>query len=96
MLGTTGPTIVLLKGVTKQRAYSDSFLIKGGLAPGTTIIMMENAYMTHDKAWIKALHTPHLMEGCCNLPYVKDNPQRFIVEFLDGFASLEDSFESID
>ena len=89
--GTTGPTIILLKGVTKQKAYSDDFLVKHGLAPGSTIIMTESAYMTNE-AWLKA--TPYLMKGYRQLPYIKDNPNWFIVEFLDGFVSHESVFEA--
>ena len=49
--GTTGPTIILLKGEKKNPIYTDEFLVKHGMAPGSTIIMTENAYMT-DNAWI--------------------------------------------
>ena len=49
--GVTGPTIILLKGEKKRQQFTDEFLEKHGLAPGSTIIMTPNAYMT-DKAWV--------------------------------------------
>ena len=49
--GVTGPTIILLKGEKKRPQFTDGFLEKHGLAPGSTIIMTPNTYMT-DKEWV--------------------------------------------
>ena len=84
--GTTGPTIFLLKGTTKRAAYTDAFLEKHGLAKGSTIIMTENAYMT-DEAWLQVSQA--IVKGYRNLPYVKDNPDWYMLELLDGFKSHE-------
>ena len=43
--GSTGPTIFLLKGEKKREHFTNEFLVKHGCAPGSTIIMTENAYM---------------------------------------------------
>jgi len=45
--GTTGPTIFLLKG-SKRKEYTDDFLLRHGLAPGSTIARTENAFMTNE------------------------------------------------
>lgn len=52
--GTNEPTICLMKGNGKPRAAStDAFLVKYGLAPDSTIIMTNNAFMTNE-AWLEA------------------------------------------
>ena len=51
--GDIGPTIILLKGKIKRAIFNDAYLVCHGLKPRSTIIMMENAFMTHD-AWYKA------------------------------------------
>ena len=48
--GDTGPTIILLKGEKKRPQFTEKCLEKHGLAPGSTIVMTQNAYMT-DEAW---------------------------------------------
>ena len=49
----TGPTIILLKGKIKRAIFNDAYLVRHGLKTGSTIIMTENSFMTHD-AWYKA------------------------------------------
>ena len=66
--GTTGPTIFLLKGTKVKPAFSDEFLLKHGLAPGSTIVMTENAYMT-DEAWLEV--SKAIVKGYCSLPFIK-------------------------
>ena len=66
--------------------FSDAFLLKHGYAPGSTIIMTENVYMTDD-AWMESLTA--IVKGYCKLPFVKENPDWFAAELLDGFKSHE-------
>ena len=83
--GTTGPTIFLLKGKGKPKAaFTDEFLLKHGLALGSTIIMTDNAFMT-DEAWLEA--SKAIVKGYRSLPYVKENPDWRMLELLDGFKS---------
>jgi hypothetical protein len=49
--GTTGPTIFLLKGTKVKAAYTDDFLMKYGLAPGSTIIMTEMHTLLMQRGW---------------------------------------------
>ena len=84
--GTTGPTIFLIKGDKVRKHYSDEFLVRNGCAPGSTVIATENAYMT-DQAWEKT--TVAIVKGYRHLPYVKENPQWWVAELLDGFKSHE-------
>ena len=85
--GVTGPTIFLLKGTKGVRkSFSDAFLLKHGCAPGSTIIMTENAYMTDD-VWMES--SMAIVRGYRKLPFVKENPDWFVAELLDGFKSHE-------
>ena len=84
--GDEGPTVILLKGKIKRKTYTDEFLVQQGLKPGSTIIMTENAFMTHD-AWYET--TKAIIHGYNQMPVIRDNPQWSIVEFYDGFSSHE-------
>ena len=55
--GFTGPTIFLLKGVTRKPEFDDAFLLRKGCAPGSTTIMTDNAYMNNN-SWNQC--TPHI------------------------------------
>ena len=48
--------------------------------------MTEKAFMTHD-AWYKA--TKAVIYGYNEMSVIRDNPQWFILEFLDGFGYHE-------
>ena len=50
--GDNGPTAFLMKGKRKKAAFTDEFLVENGCAPGSTVVMTENAFMTND-AWIE-------------------------------------------
>ena len=89
--GHTGPTIILLKGEKCRPRFTDNFLERHGLAPGSTIIMTPNAYMT-DEAWLLA--TKAIVKGYRSMPGMKDNPQWMMVELLDGFGSHERVLEA--
>jgi hypothetical protein len=84
--GTTGPTIFLLKGTKVRAAYTENYLMKYGLAPGSTIVMTENAYMT-DAAWLEV--SKAIVRGYRQLPFIKDNKDWYMLELLDGFKSHE-------
>lgn len=84
--GDDGPTVILLKGKVCRKAFSDEYLVSQGLAPGSTIIMTDNAFMTND-AWYEA--TKAIISGYNQMPVIKDNPQWSIVEFYDGFGAHE-------
>lgn len=56
----SGPTFVLLAGITINPAYSDKFLHEHGAALHSKIIMTPTAFLT-DEAW--KLIVPHLIEG---------------------------------
>ena len=91
--GTNGPTAFLLKGKRKRKAYSDAFLIKHGCEPGSVITMNENAYMT-DETWVEI--TPSIVDGYRHLPSVRDNPQWWMLELLDGFGSHTTNIEAME
>jgi len=84
--GTTGPTIFLLKGMKIRKGLTDEFLVRHGFAPGSTILMTEKAYMTND-TWLEV--SKAVDKGYRSLPYVKDNPDWYMLELLDGFKSHE-------
>ena len=50
--GSMVQQLFLLKGEKKRRGYTDMFLLLKGIAPWSTIVKTENAYMT-DLAWLK-------------------------------------------
>ena len=84
--GDTGPTIILLKGEIKRAIFNDASLVCHGLKPGSTIIMTEKAFMTHD-AWYKA--TKSIIYRYNEMPVIRDNPKWAILELLDGFGYHE-------
>ena len=49
--GDTGPTVILLEGEKKRLLFTDEFLERHGLAPGSNIIMTPNSYMMN-KVWV--------------------------------------------
>ena len=84
--GDTGPIIILLTSKIERTIFNDAYLVRHGLKPGSTIIMTENALMTHD-AWYKAIKA--IIYGYNEMPVIRVNPQWAILEFLDGFGSHE-------
>ncbi len=82
--GDTGPTIFLCSGKKKRAGFTDKVLLQNGAAPGSTIIMTENAYMTND-AWEEM--APNIVKGIRQMPVVRDNPQWWVLEVFDGFGS---------
>ena len=61
----TGPTIFLMKGEKRKKAFTDEYLLRNVLAPGSTITTTENAYMT-DEAWLQV--SKYIVKGYCELP----------------------------
>ena len=49
-VGNNVPTAFAMKGKKRRAGYWDAFLEREGCAPGSTIVMTENAFMT-DTAW---------------------------------------------
>ena len=47
----TGPTRIFFKGEKKSTRFTEKLLEKHGLAPGSTIVITPNAYMT-DETWV--------------------------------------------
>ena len=84
--GSTDPTDFLLKGENATVIILIVFLEDRGLAPGSTVIMTENSFMTN-VAWAQC--TKRLIKGYRSVTYMKENPQRDIVKLLDGFLSHE-------
>ena len=89
--GTTGPTIFLVKGEKVRKHYTDDWLVRHGCAIGSRIIATENAYMT-DEAWLKCAKA--IVKGYRHLPYIKENPDWWVGELLDGFKSHENVLEA--
>ena len=83
----TGPTVFLLKGEKKKKHYTDEFLVRTRCALGSTIIMIENVYMTNE-AWEEA--SKAIVPDYRQIPCVKNNPQWALVEFLVGVKTHED------
>jgi hypothetical protein len=69
--GAQGPTFILMKGKLKRDGFHDQFLEKNGAAPGSTILMTPNAFMTDDSfdAMAAKLATgtrAYVPDYCCN------------------------------
>ena len=84
--GTSGPTMFLLKGTKRRKLFNNNNLLRCGMAPGTKVIMTENAYMT-DEAWLEA--SKSIAAVYCQLPHIKENEDWYITELLDGFKLHE-------
>jgi hypothetical protein len=81
-----GRPFFLLKGTKHGNTFNDEYLLRYGMATGSTILMTESAYMT-DAAWLEA--SKSIVEGYCQLPFMKENENWFIAKLLDGFKSHE-------
>ena len=84
--GTDGPTVFLVKGEKVKKGHDEAFLVKHGLAKGSTVVATENACVT-DVAWLEV--SKAIVRGCRELPCIKENPQWHVAELLDGFKSHE-------
>jgi hypothetical protein len=63
--GITGPTVFLLKGKKHCNDFDNEYVLRYGMATGSTRLMTESAYMT-DAAWLEASKAvvkdyPHLL-----------------------------------
>ena len=79
----TSPTIILPKGKTKRAIFNDDYLVWKLLDPGSTIIVTENSFMTHN-AWYES--AKNIICGYNQNPIIKDIPQWEIIDFLDVFG----------
>jgi hypothetical protein len=82
--GHNGPTAFLLNGKKQRVGYNDTFLKQEGCALGSTVVMVENAYMTED-AWEEM--TPYLVEGYRRFSVICDNLQWWMIEIFDRFGA---------
>ena len=83
--GDTGPTLFLLAGKQRREGYTDKFLHDNGAAPGSTVLMTQNAFMTIE-AW-EAM-TPKLCAGLRKInAIVEANTQWWMLEIFDGFGA---------
>ena len=81
----TGPTMFLLAGMHWREGYTNKFLLDNGAAPGSTVIMTQNTFMTIE-AW-EAM-TPKLCSGLRKInAIVEANPQWWMLEMFDGFGA---------
>ena len=90
--GTNGPTCFLMAGINRRTGYDDDYLLRYGCAPGSQILMTENAFMT-EECWERM--TPKLVAGYRSLPYIKENPDWFCLEIFDRFGPHYSSLEAM-
>ena len=90
--GDNGPTVFVMQGKRCRVGYDTVYLLRHGAAPGSQVRMTDNAFMT-EEFWEEM--TPQLIEGYCSLPYVKDNPDWWILEAFDGFGPHYSSIQAM-
>ena len=78
------PTVFLMEGNNRRSGFSDEYLVESGCSVGSTIKMTEKAFMI-EEVWL--IMTTKLIEGYRSLPYVKYNPQWYVMENFYGFGS---------
>ena len=91
--GSTGPTSILLKGQKKPSHCTSDFLVTHGAAPGSDICMTENAHVTN-VAW-SAMAESHC-QGVRAMPFIKANPDWWVLEIFDGCGSHVNNLEALD
>jgi len=68
-----------------KRGDTPKFVEDNGAAPGSCVIMTDNAFMTTE-VWEEM--TPFFMEGYCKVNgHVEANLQWYMTEILDGFGA---------
>jgi hypothetical protein len=90
--GHNGPTAFIMTGKNRRTGYTDKFLMNNGCEEGSTIAMMETAFMT-TKAWEEI--TPSLIQGYRAMQVVCDNPDWWMLEIVDGFCAHVESMEAL-
>jgi hypothetical protein len=81
--GATGPTNFCLEGTKVKAGYSSAFLQRHGAAAGSSITMTPTAFMT-EKAWVEM--APARAAGIRSMAVIRDHPDWWVVEVLDGFG----------
>ena len=66
----------LTQGKRKRPGYNDAFLERHGCAEGSTIAVNENAFMTTET--FEEI-TPRIVHGIRSMPYIKANPQSWVL-----------------
>jgi hypothetical protein len=86
--GEKAPHVYLLQGVEGDKPKSpydkSKWLEANGAPPGSRVIMTPSAYMTNT-VWDQVALI--VAKGLRNLPVVRDNPDWWIILYLDGFES---------
>ena len=82
--GATGPTNFCLEGTKVKPGYTSDFLQRHGAAPGSSIVMTPTAFMT-EQAWVEMAEVR--AKGMRSMPVIKDHPEYWLVEVLDGYAA---------
>jgi hypothetical protein len=90
--GATGPTNFCLEGTKVKAGYNSAFLQRHGAAPGSTITMTPTAFMT-EKAWIEMAR--ERAAGIRAMPFIRDHPDWWVAEILDGFGAHFSSPEAL-
>ena len=81
---TNGPTGFLTAGKRRRAGYTDKFLRNNGCAEGSTIACNENAFMTKE-TWNEI--SKSIVPGIRAMPYIKANPDWWVLEIFDGFGA---------
>ena len=89
--GNQGPTIAVMAGKHRRAGFTDQFLVKHGMAKGSTIIMTPTAFVT-EEAWEEM--TPFVIKGIRSMDVIKKaNPQWWVfLEVFDGFGPHVSSY----
>jgi hypothetical protein len=87
--GNQGPTIAVMAGKHRRAGFMDQFLVKHGMAEGSTIIMTPTAFVT-EEAWEEM--TPFVIKGIRSMDVIKANPQWWVLEVFDGFGPHVSSY----
>ena len=91
--GDDGPTGFLPPGKHRRSGFTDAFLVKHGAAPGSTIVMTANGYMTED-AWVEM--APAMAAGIRKMPVICDHPEWWVVKIIDGFGPHTSSLKAME
>ena len=83
-VGGNGPTCFLMSRKKVKTGFDDKGLVQDGAEVGSHVQMTEKGFMT-EAAWLEM--TPRIIKGYRSMPYIKENPQWYMIEILDGFGA---------
>jgi hypothetical protein len=81
--GATGPTNFVMKGARVKSGFTPKYLVKHGAAPGSSVVMTPNAFMT-ESAWLEMAVSR--ADGIRAMPVIRDHPEWYCFEIMDGFG----------